>query len=747
MPCDPLDVNITEPVAPSGPKIPGFGTPFSLNIPTIPIKEGFPENLLELFDSLSLTLPPGVLKPTLSKNYGKDVFDSLLNLLDKFMPFLMLYKFFMPILNIIVCILEVLCALMNPFKLRRAIRRLFRRCIPDFLNMFPIFAIIVMLVSLLLLLLALIEYIIDQINQLIELILRNLTALKKGIQDGDAASILAITAKIGSILCIFQNLFVLLSLFTSIFQVIKDILNIGTNIPPCNDSGNSDPDDCCTTDVCPSIVLSNYTKTNGSLQYVRKIYVQDDTGLPSYQPISLYRSEGWQLFDSNQNLNEEFRNITDPYDVQTASGTEPPSFFPTDGTYSKDSNARYSPYTVDIKIYYEPSKWNRVGADRYIIFKDCIVVVEPQLFIEMIDGTPYNFSKGVLKLEGGKGYEINGAILYGYSEDNLQINTQANLNNFIHLPERLALKSSLIPKNESLPYTVLEDTDGYFYNSNVEYTFKPNVEYLFSKQLITAGCFPDLALDREVVNQAYGADVPVLSSELNSIFNNGFPNTFETQFEMENAIDTFRNDVSTDGVNTLSNALKASLDKLKNDTINSIDKLITSGISPCSSKVSLSDKIQFTSKDIKVNVILNEKNGIQIANGAPESVLLNIASKLKGYQTLGKLSKFTPKNDFSFEASLTSDEPGNGQISVSFDDEMLCTNNIPQDLNIEPSINIQLLTYTFVDAGGSAGTNSNNGSDGSGSGDSNIGTIINQNITSPQGQPRRDETDVSNERE
>jgi len=744
MPCD-LDVTITEPPGPSGPKIPGFGSPFSLNIPTIPIKDGFPENLLEFFDSLSLTLPPGVLKPALSKNYGKDIFDSLLSLLDKFMPFLMLYKFFMPILNIIVCILEVLCSLMNPFKLRRAVRRLFRRCIPDFLNMFPIFAIVVMLISLLLLLLALIEYIIDQIRQLIDLIKRNLESLKKAIQDGDASSILAITAKIGSVLCIFQNLFVLLSLFTSIFEVIRDILNIGTNIPPCNDSGSGDPDDCCTTDVCPSIVLQNYTRVTGSLLYLRKINVQEDIGNPNFQPIHTYRDESWQLYDFFQELPEEFRNITDPYDVPDIEGVEKPSFFPTDGSYTKDSSPRYAPYTVDLKIFYQPSIWGRTGNDRNIIFKDCIVTVEPQLVVDTIGGTIYNFAKGVLKIEGGKGYELNGAILYGYSDSNELTGAQATLNNFFHYPERTALRSSFTPPNGSFGFEVLQPTDGYLYDMNVEYTFKPNMDYLFSKQMITAGCFPDLALDREVVNQAYGNDVAVLTSELKNIFNNGFPNTNQAQTEMEVAINSFRNDVSTDSLDTLSRSLNASLDKLRDDTSNTIDKLITSGVSPCNSKVSISDKIQFTSKDIKVNVTLNERNGISITNGVNIDIMSNIAKKIKAYPTLGVISSFYPKNDFSFEAILKSEIPGNGQISVSFDEAMLCSNNIPEDLSIQPSIDIQLLNYVFVDAGGSAGSD---GIDlGSGVDGSTTGTIIDQNVTSPQGQPRRDSSDTSNEGE
>src|SRR5574339_619331 len=211
-PCAPVDISI--PTGPSGPSIPGFGNPFAGLLPNLnPFPPGFPEDLLGLLDLLKLLVPPGALLPQLNPNFGKDIFDAIMKLLDQFMPFLMLYKFFLPILNIIICIIEVLCALLNPFKLPGAIARLFTVCIPDFLNLFPIFALIIMIISLLLLLLALILYIIEQILKFILAILRNIEMLVEAFQEGSAISVLAIAQKLGALLCIFQNLFVLLALF------------------------------------------------------------------------------------------------------------------------------------------------------------------------------------------------------------------------------------------------------------------------------------------------------------------------------------------------------------------------------------------------------------------------------------------------------------------------------------------------------------------------------------------------------
>ena len=130
-PCNPISID--TPDGPSGPSIPGFGIPFALKIPDInPLPDGFPENLLSILDTLQMLLPPGALKPALNPNFGKDIFDGIMKLLDQFMPFLMMYKFFLPILKLIICIIEVLCALANPFKVIRKVKKLFRNSVLSF---------------------------------------------------------------------------------------------------------------------------------------------------------------------------------------------------------------------------------------------------------------------------------------------------------------------------------------------------------------------------------------------------------------------------------------------------------------------------------------------------------------------------------------------------------------------------------------------------------------------------------------
>src|ERR1700743_277675 len=123
MSCIPItDSLFTPPDIPGvsgfAPVLPALNFPF----PSIPLAD-----LQELFNAINLILPPGIIKPAFEPDFLNDVYGAVNDLLGRFMPFLMLYKFFLPVLNLILCIIEILCALLNPFKLPGAISRLFRQ--------------------------------------------------------------------------------------------------------------------------------------------------------------------------------------------------------------------------------------------------------------------------------------------------------------------------------------------------------------------------------------------------------------------------------------------------------------------------------------------------------------------------------------------------------------------------------------------------------------------------------------------
>lgn len=690
MPCSNNDIALATPSGPSGPIIPGLGNPFAIKTPPLikPIT-GMPEDLLTLFNDIQMLIPPGALKSQLSKNYGKDAFDSILKLMDQFYPFLMLYKFFMPVLNMIICIIEVLCSLTNPFKLASSLRRLFRKCIPEFLNIFPIFALIIMIISMILLLLTLIDYIENEIKNLTELILRNITALNNAYNKADQTSILSIAKKLGSLLCGFQNLFVLLSLFTTVIDVIKDILKISSSIPPCDDSNT---DGCCTTDVCPAIVKTDYTRTTGNIRYLNQVDILTNASIGGGNFLRQnLRQESVQIYDISQEISQRFIEIIDAHDVTIS---PKPVFFPVDSTYAAKTVYTQAPYTIDLRLFYSPSAWGRIdfySVPRYIRFKNCIVTGASTNQLEIFDNTNIQIDNGVLRLAGGLGYEDDGTtVLTGFASDGITaISDQATLENFIHT-------STLVETDPNL-----YSTDGYVF-SNIEYTFKPNRNVLQNKNLITLGCEPALALDKAFINTALAGDIGLRTQLLSDLFNgtdatpSSFPNPTAAQECISTALSALRADFTTSGVANFSATTAICLQKLKDDANNSLSSLIGIGFEACKSSFALDPIDQFTTKPITVSVNIKERNGLTLITSLTKDTATNIAAKLKGYPTLGKLSQFTYDGYGIFNALLTSDVAGLGELSISFDNNIFCTNNISNNLDIESTHDLQTLAYQFI---------------------------------------------------
>lgn len=691
-PCNPNDISIPSPTGPTGPAIPGFGTPFTLPVPAVPYPNGFPENLLDLLNKLQMLIPPGALKPQLNPNFSKDIYDTIMSLLDQFMPFLMLYKFFLPILNLIICIIEVLCALMNPFALISALNRLFTQCIPEFLNLFPIFALILMIISLLLLLLALIEYLIEQILKFINALLRNINALVQAFNSANAPAVLAIAKKLGALLCLFQNLFVLLSIFAIIIQVIKDILSLIFSIPPCEGGGPGSTDGCCAATYCPTIVQSQYTRTSGTFQYLPEAGFQTSVPLGPGFLTSDLRSESWQIFDGQQALEQAFWNIVDAYDV-SPTVVPKPVFFPTDANYSATTSPQQAAYTLDLRMYYNPVSWGRTGDPQYIRFKDCIVLAAPTQSLKIYNNGGDFVPNGVFFMAGGKGYlDDNTTVLTGFAPDGITpIPDQATLENFLHMPAQYSTNP------------ILQPTDGYVF-SNMEYTFKPNLPVLLQKNLVTLGCQPSVALNRAFVNGVMFGQVSAQTLDLQAIVNGtspllggrNFADPAAAQQCLATAVSNLANNMSVEGVAEFQAVTTICLDEHRKDVEASLGATISAGFNPCESDFSINPVSQFTTEAITVTVNLNENNALPLTTGIPTSVADSLAFSIRPTVTLGEITHFAYDGYQAFTAQITSDVPGDGQIMISFQDQTLCTNNLPTDGVTPPTHVLQTLDYSFV---------------------------------------------------
>jgi hypothetical protein len=689
MPCTPVSLN--TPSSASGSAIPGFGRPFALPLHSVsPVPPGFPEDLLDILNQIELLVPPGALQAPLNPNFGKDVFDGIMKLLDQFMPFLMLYKFFLPVLNLIICIIEVLCALMNPFALISALNRLFTQCIPQFLNLFPVFALIIMIISLLLLILALIEYLATQIEKLVAAVLRNIAALNRAFQFGDSAGILAIAAKLGALLCAFQNLFILFTIFNTILDLIKDILSLVFGIPPCHNGGSGDTNSCCTPETCPAIVQSQYTRQTGTFKYFPAV-VGTLATLPTFPGFTI-RQELWQLYDLDQNQAQAFSNIYNAYDITNTSPK--PIFFPSGTTYDLNSDLRQVPYTIDLRVFYNPTTWGRTGLSRFIRFTNCIVTSVPTPNLEEANDTIQNVSTAVVLLVGGSGFEDDGITpLQAYGANGITpITGIATLNNFFHLPTQAS--SSPPPLNINDGYNFL----------NIEYTFKPNTIPLIQKNLVTVGCNPELAFSRGFINNVFANDVGLKTQQLTNLINgngNVFPDTAAAQQCMATAVTALQSNLTNEGVANFQATTSACLSTLQNATNNALNSLIGIGADPCHSTFSLNPSVQFTTLPIIISVNINERNGLPLTNNLSPTVAASIAKQLVAYPSFGQASVFTYDGYQAFTSNLTSTEIGTGQVSVSFDNNMLCSNTFSP-----PNYAIQTIDYQFIYTSSVANTQS-----------------------------------------
>lgn len=678
---DDLNININAPAA-SGSFIPGFGIPSAPVFSGGSYPSGFPENLQNLYNNLAVLLPPGAVRAPLSANGGKQVLDVVLKLLDQVSPFLMAYKFFLPVLNIIVCIIEILCALSNPFKVIRAVRRLLRNCIPQFLALFPPFALPVLILSLLNIIIEFAGFIISQAKKMFEMLLKNISVYQKAIGTGDSASLKASATKFAQVLCSFQNYFVVLTAVVSVIQTIKDIISFAIKIPPCSTGSESRA-----PDVCPKFVQkSSFTSLTGNLRYYSTVN-QKTLG----NNISNVRNQYWQFFDNKQGSNivkeQMFSNIFDAYDITTPG--KKPVFFPTDSTYNASTDPLDSPYYADIRFFYKPSDFNRVGEDRFVRIKNLILTKVPTR--TLID---YNLNKSiwqpaVLQLTGGQVYEddgeteINGfTYINGIAIDNGQ---QGTLETFVNKPDELLDFTDLTTSNDK-PSKQLDII--------AEYTFYVNQEVLYNKNKITAACCEDLSTDIDTISTLLTSELGYKASLLSNL---NFPDYTNLIDCVNVGFDQFRQNISVEGVALFQSTLTTCVNKSIDDSTDLANELIPIAIDVSKSSFAINPRIQFINKNIDVSVTLSDGSGNNIFKNINSLFANKVSKSIVGKNTFGNISEFTfDQNTGTFKSQITSPVLGGGNISVMYDNNYLSTISIPADLDQQSSAIIQNQIYSFV---------------------------------------------------
>lgn len=693
MPCSPLDNSINIQPSPGVP-IPGFGIPTSpiqIPLPDIDLPLDFIEDFVDLISKLGALFPSGMFKP--NSDFGmSSVLDFIANVLNQLAPFLSFYNFIMAALNMIICIIETLCALPNPYAVASKLKKLFTECLPPFLNLFPWLALIAMILALLLLILALIIYIIQTIIAIIEDLIRNILAFADAQfrQDGTAA--LAIAYKIAGLLCLIENILAILLGVAALMAVIQSLMSFsGATI--CSDSDSSG---CCPPEICPPFIKNNYEieVEDGTFIYYNKVGADlSSAGLPPIlsgllgEAIEL-RKERWQLYENTTDPEYSISSTITPTQAVFFGGQ---IFYP-DQSFEADTPPKRAPYTVDLTLEADPAVFGHpdIGGSRIFHVNDCIVVRKPRRFIydfekqAQSDSFIYN---GVFDLEGGKVYEEDGETQF------LVDGEQATLNTFIHF-------DSLV--SDSLPLL----DDGYVFE-NVSFIWKPQHAALAMHDLITVGCMPEVGLEKAAINAVINAEG--IESVLDKLENapNGdlvpstgiLPNVLGAQECVQNALDEFRKNITLETTAQFQATMETCLNDLADQTTAVFCGAFIAAVSQFKSTFSLDTDAQFVTRPIIISVILRDAGGTNIAANIPEGCLDSILEKIKTEVTLGETSDFEyDSKNMKFTSILTSSSSGVGELRISFDNNIFSTLNATTEFDIPSTITEDVLNYTFIDA-------------------------------------------------
>lgn len=681
MVCDPNSNNINIPQPGPSPSLPGLGLPFS--VPKTPFSDisdgyfsgyaGIPEDINQLIQNIIAKFPAGVtLQPNLD-SASKGVWDALSNLFTQMAPYLAFYGFIQSLLNMITCIMDVVCALLNPFSLTSAVIKLFKNCVPAFLSMFPQFALLVIILSMMLLLITLVEYMITIITSYISQIIENIDVLTRAIQVSDADAILACVNKISYLTCLIEQIFALLTMFSAVMAVIQPLLSVaGSGI--CSSSSGSS---CCTQDFCPDFIKNNsngLVSKTGRLIYFTKISA-DLTGVPDVL-VSLpgldssLRQESWQIVDTNPG-DSSFLSIITP------SPTYGFIYWPDNNTYPATSNLNRVPYLLDLEVSLDPKLFGNssdLKGPRLFSIRDVIVYQKPTEYPESWNnGTDTSVPKsGSLMLVGGSVFEV---LSDGY-QSYLINGTQATLQTLIHKPGSTG----------SIPST----DDGYSF-LNINYNLRYNYPALVDYKMISLMCQPDTAAEAAVVNAQY--------SDIQSVIDKAgpLPDTASTIACLTNSLSAFRKNLNAETAAIFQSESTACLNTLKSQASDYYCNGVAATVDRFTSDFSISPDMQFVDGYIVATVTLKDKTGTQLAVKVGSDIGACIASLITSNVTFGSITSFVYDGYGQFTAKITSKKAGSGTLSVYLSSQPISSIENRDNVSIPSSIVQRYLPYEFID--------------------------------------------------
>jgi len=218
----------------------------------------------------------GMANPAQGGSIGAAI-STLLMLLS---PFISAYALILPILGIIRGIIEVICALLNPFAIGPAVERLFKKWIPAFISLFPPISGGIIIQSTIKLIMAIIFFVMTEIIPTIELVIDNIEKLEAAFNEPESltqAKIDASQEKFRNVIKTLVQKIGILSVMLPLLELIFLIINLVVGFPCSSDSkgpfslvatlpfDNAISDvSCCDEDVCPEILSNRNAAPSGS---------------------------------------------------------------------------------------------------------------------------------------------------------------------------------------------------------------------------------------------------------------------------------------------------------------------------------------------------------------------------------------------------------------------------------------------------------------------------------------------------
>lgn len=608
-----------------------------------PQKGMIPTTYPEYVNKLKCTCPAGaIIKPSPLPSATKNLGDVIADQARLLSAFTSAYGMITVVIRMIGCIIEVLCALVNPFAVIAAIIKLFGTCLPDFILIFPQLAIPAIIICLIKIILAIIEYILTVIVPLINEIIKNIQMLIDAFANNNRDAQLAIAFKVVSLFKELQNILGILAALGALWEMIKALLSLGIGIP----CGGSDA--CCNDENCPPIIKNSTgaTGTDGVLTVyytyeIPLIYFSAASIVNDLKSIRDFFPEGFNYVEVANKERLPYVLTVDNTDFAMSGVDENgvATLLITDSSYIKDGYLS--------------------GVDMYGIAlpaTDARFCTSSERFVQSYANTRY------ITMQDPNGAEAasknNGTWLINryYDGYSVLLHKSDPAATWIYGPGANELEWCMAPQ----------------FGSHKLFAFDINHEELIRHNLIGIGCHPAVRATVAGVENRFPQlkdtvlpelpDLDGLIANLNSCLVAVAPLNLTSDWVLDNYETMATNIVG------LQSCVTDSLNGFKNDMVDYLKQLIDKVLDLENSLIVAVPEIQMIGENIAINVIPLDKNGARLTLGLPPGVV-----DVKISATTGDLSSTEELLDEYgistgvFGATLTSFVATTSQIGATID--------------------------------------------------------------------------------